>query len=231
MCYVDSHGGNLCVPRCSADGGGRNSLCPMLTVMVATSVSHVAVLTVAIGTRLQAASTPDYVTYIVAAFGAWHVLTHFLLELNKGLERNDPSERDVYLPSGTHPVQSIFWRPPFPVELIKSTLSITSSLPTLTSLIHDSNPFFSPPLPSATRSSLTSLTHLFRSHVSLFQFYVSHLANIVSLTSLIPLMCGSQGVKTQQSTCFCHATSFQSVCAITITNFKNKCLVAFHLEN
>ena len=33
MCYADSHGGNLCVPRCSADGGDRNSLCVVLIVL------------------------------------------------------------------------------------------------------------------------------------------------------------------------------------------------------
>ncbi|XP_070211750.1 putative ferric-chelate reductase 1 homolog [Littorina saxatilis] len=48
------------------------------------------VATVAIGTRMSAMAIPEYVTYIVVGFGAWHVLAHLLLEFTTWCERNDP---------------------------------------------------------------------------------------------------------------------------------------------
>nr|KAG5704094.1 hypothetical protein BaRGS_017598 [Batillaria attramentaria] len=46
-------------------------------------------IAVGIGTRLFRAQSPEWVTYVVAGFGVWHVLAHAVLEFNKYAERSD----------------------------------------------------------------------------------------------------------------------------------------------
>ncbi|KAK7493246.1 hypothetical protein BaRGS_00015583 [Batillaria attramentaria] len=56
---------------------------------VGTSAYILGVIAVGIGTRLFRAQSPEWVTYVVAGFGVWHVLAHAVLEFNKYAERSD----------------------------------------------------------------------------------------------------------------------------------------------
>ncbi|XP_076472946.1 putative ferric-chelate reductase 1 [Babylonia areolata] len=57
--------------------------------LVGTSAYILGVVTVGIGINMPSDKIPEFATYCVIGFGAWHALIHLMLEVTKCLEKND----------------------------------------------------------------------------------------------------------------------------------------------